>query len=133
MKMQPDSLRKDACGLTLLEVLIAMIVLSIVLLTSLFAINSGWIGAEKSIRQNDAAMMVGEQVEMMKFRIAKDPANNFAPHDSTAVAVNGITVSWKVNAGSPADSVRSVTFKAKWRKGKLMDSLVVPTYIARNY
>ena len=124
----------DQSGMSLVEVLIVMVILSLVLLTTLYATKQSWSGVTSSVKKNDAAIMIGEQIEQMKFRIAAHPATSFPPLDSSAAAGNGVTVSWVVdNTTIPAVDARKVTFTATWMNGIRQQTLVVPTYVAKNY
>jgi len=120
--------------MSLVEVLIVMVILSLVLLTTLYATKQSWSGVTSSVKKNDAAIMIGEQIEQMKFRIAANPASITSLSNGNITA-NGVTVSWVVAdpSSDPATNVRKVTFTATWMNGIRQQTLVVPTYVAKNY
>lgn len=116
-------------GFSLMEVLVAVVLLAISLPAMMYVQKGSWQGTAKSTRMGMAAQMVEKRLEMMQ--------QSFPPTDNTTGVKEGqVVLSWSVGADPfpPVNpNIREVTFIASWQAGGKMDSLVVRTLVTRDF
>jgi Tfp pilus assembly protein PilV len=131
-------------GLTLMEILMAIVVMTIS--AGLFIKWQGttWKQTADANRLRMASFIIEKQIEARRLTITRNPANNFtafAALTDTTIIDNSVkppvTVKWVIsNAKNPANAnivhVRKVDLIASWGSGK-NDSLRVTTCIAQDF
>jgi prepilin-type N-terminal cleavage/methylation domain-containing protein len=145
----------DKSGFSLLEVLMALIVITISATIFMKVQQFSTIGVGSSDRSMIAGQMIEEQIESVRKSISLDTNyfNNTFQTNSVGLTNNGITITWKVFNSNTSPAVHvlrgsatwaappntpivynidSVEFKTKWFNN-VADSLVVTTYIAKNF
>lgn len=124
-------------GFTLLEVVIALALISIVSVLLFSSHSSSWrnvIGSDKLLI---AGHLIEQRIEHMRTVIDRSP-DDFFPPESSQLSENGIHLTWTISeATRPTDgatitNVRKCSFVASWGKGK-NDTLKVSTYLSKMF
>jgi Tfp pilus assembly protein PilV len=130
---QPD----PTGGFTLLEALIAMVLVAITATTLIMIQNRTWQRTKTSSRMIEAGNRTEQHIEKLRMTIAENPSTNFPPGD-TAIIDKKFTLKRSVTAAySPADSsiidnVRKLTVSVFWDQGP-NDTLTVTTFVSRDF
>lgn len=128
-------------GFTLLEILIAMIIISIGVVSFISMQQSTWSGTRKSNNTLLAGQIIERKIERLRLDIAEDPENNFpylidSKNNMTESEDNGITITWQIRPyfynGLTVENLREIELLAEWR-GLRKDSLVVITCLGKNF
>ena len=144
MKIQPSNFQKSS-GLTLIEVLIAMIIVTIGAVSFLLFQKTSWLQAAKTNRYLLAGQVIQKQIEKKRMWIASNPDSNYASFispgackqvteiDSSTTPQISITYNICDTLHAPDNSTMhacQVDVTASWGTS---DNLKVTTCFARNF
>jgi prepilin-type N-terminal cleavage/methylation domain-containing protein len=145
MTNNPDAEEK---GFTLIEVLLAMIIVMVSATSVLMWQKTSWSQTSTTNRLMVAGHVIEKQLEKQRMTIAENPSANFASfvQNSTMVVVDSsvtpyITVLWTIYApdslkdpqtGNNLNNVRKVQISAGYGSGPA-DTLKVVTAISKNF
>ena len=125
-------------GFTLLEVLIAVVVVGISAGTIAYLQRNTWASTRRSNNTLIAGQLIEKQVEKARMDIGIDASTHWPPVDgSTADASSGIQVAWTVTTttdpdGVPIPEVRQIEYVASWHDSR-SESLTVVTYLSEQF
>ncbi len=125
-------------GFTLLEVLIAMVVIAVTAGVIAIFQRHSWASVRKTNNTLVAGQLIRRQVERMRMEIAVDTLTFWAPRNGEMTdSETGIRVSWVVSdARDPGngviDRVRQVDYTAAWTAGRA-ESLTVTTFLSKDF
>jgi prepilin-type N-terminal cleavage/methylation domain-containing protein len=145
MTNNPDAQEK---GFTLIEVLLAMIIVMVSATSVLMWQKTSWSQTSSTNRLMVAGHVIEKQIEKRRMTIAENPSANFASfiQNSTMVVIDSsvtpyITVLWTIYApdslkdpqtGNNLNNVRKVQISAGYGSGSA-DTLKVVTAISKNF
>ena len=125
-------------GFTLLEILVAMMILAFFIGTAVIVQQNTMSRTRSSNKMLVAGHLIEKQIEYMRMQILKDPDTNWPPTDTTFTS-NDITVDCNISyaydletGSTKIDSVRKLDIEATWVAGK-PDTLAVETYLAKMF
>jgi prepilin-type N-terminal cleavage/methylation domain-containing protein len=136
-----------ADGFTMIEVLLAMIIIAISASAVLMWQKTSWSQTSSTNRLMVAGQIIEKQIEKQRMLIAQSPATNYATFisNSSITIVDSsvtpyMTVFWTIYApdslkdpsGNNVNHVRKVQIKAGYGNGK-KDTLTVVTAISQNF
>jgi type II secretory pathway pseudopilin PulG len=140
-----EAIVKDTSGFSLVEVLLAIIIITTSAVAVLMWQKTSWSQTSYTNRLMVAGHVIEKQIEERRMLIAQDPQTNFAAFKAltTLTIVDNslnppITVNWEMKdtlkdpAGNLMPNVRWVRIKASWGSGS-KDTLQVITCIAKNF
>jgi len=109
-------------GFTLIEVLIAIVVLSVGLL-GVAGLTIGIIKGNLYSKNVTSATVVGEQMIEAARRVGYTNANTLAGTDTVSMGGTSYTRVTSVNSGTPAANMKTVTVTVSWNPGGYSVSL----------
>lgn len=122
-------------GFTLIETLIAMVILAAIGVSLATAYSSSWKNVLLSKKTLIAGHLIEQKTEQMRMLIDRNPSKYFPPSDSQFTS-QGIYLTWKISAaarptdGANLSNTRKCSFVASWGKSK-NDTLKVTTYLSK--
>ena len=137
----------EAGGFTMIEVLLAMIIIAISASAVLMWQKTSWSQTSSTNRLMVAGQVIEKQIEKQRMLIAQSPATNYATFisNSSMTIVDSsvtpyLTVFWTIYAadslkdpnGNNLNHVRKVQIKAGYGNGQ-KDTLTVVTAISQNF
>jgi prepilin-type N-terminal cleavage/methylation domain-containing protein len=139
MNSQMSRLREGHEGFTLLEILVAMMILAFFIGTAVIIQQNTMSRTRSSNKMLVAGHLIEKQIEYMRMQLLKDPDNNWPPGDTTFTS-NDITLNcvvsdaYDLETGSTTkiDSVRKLDIEATWVTDR-PDTLRVETYLAKMF
>lgn len=129
--------KNNRSGFTLIEVLIAIVIISLTALSFMWLQQQTWKNTSASNKMLLAGQAIEAKIESIRVQIAVDTSVFRTMTNSTQTTVNGITVTSTLCA--PGDSmpnrnnnVRKVTIQASWKVWN-PETLTVATFISRDF
>jgi prepilin-type N-terminal cleavage/methylation domain-containing protein len=125
-------------GFTLIEVLIAIVVIGITAGIIAKLQNSTWVSTRRTNNRLVAAQLITRQVETMRINIAMDSATYWPPvAGSLTDAASRLPMAWTVSTvndplGVSIARVRAVRYVVHWTSTRA-ESLVVPTMLSHDF
>jgi prepilin-type N-terminal cleavage/methylation domain-containing protein len=135
--MKNAALLLNRKGFSLMEVLLAMIILAVIGISLSNMLGSSWRMVTFSKKTLIAGHLIERETERMRMLIDRNAAKYFPPVDSQCT-VDGINLQWKIStAVRPTDGANlsntcKCSFIASWGNGK-NDTLKVTTYLSKMF
>lgn len=137
-RRNPNPKRRHSSGLSLIEVMVAIVVMSftVIFFLQIQKIRNSTIQEKRSL--TTASRLIEDTVEGMRALIAVDPDTNFPPSDTTIIN-NDVQLDIVVGdafdpSGALIDGARQVSMTASWMSpGGTIRTIDVHTFVARDY